>query len=730
MIVDELVTLLEFDVKGKDKAESFNLVLKKIEDSAKALVLSLTAAAASVGYFADRVSKEISENYEWAKSVGVAADSYQRFEYAATIVGGSLDSIKGDLEGWVRSAKASGMTLEEVFMREAKAVEGMSTEQARAMLNARGYSDTAIRMITQGEGKLKEYFAQVDVIPEKHLEAAREYAITWRKVTFEINKAMSAAVAAALPYIQNVLKTVGDFISTNKELFKSSVSAFFKSLAITLVMVLKPLSAIISAFMWLLRILDKATFGVGKYIIIIGALTLAFEMLAIAMVMKTAKGTALLMGNFSNMIGVLTKAIDYTTELILEITTMGVKQTFLNSQLVIATKAWWANTKAVWANLMASLKNLGYMIKEFMFYKVFNSELGIRIGLWWLETKAKVQNGFATASLSIKEGIHNTVMIVKNGLLKAQIFLYHKLWLGMLTYIAAVGKAIISGISWAGSVVGAIIPAMIGFGASIFSTVIPAIWGAVAATWAWTVALLANPITWIFIGVAAIIAAIVGLVYVMIKYWDEIVAVLKVIWDAIVRFFQILWEGIKKVFKFYINCYKMVWNGIKALGLAYINVIKKVFNFYVSIYKSIWNGIKAVCGFLVNGVKKALDTVKGLAIKVFNAIKSFIFKGINAIISVINKIPGINIKKFGEADLSTPENAYNSLQSIPTGKGMIPADNTGSIKTNGKVLNNTSYYQDNKKITINTNATSGPAIASYIKANDMTRGGYANAGAY
>ena len=59
MIVDELVTLLEFDVKGKDKAESFNIVIQKIEDSAKALVLSLTAAITSVAYFANRVSKEI-----------------------------------------------------------------------------------------------------------------------------------------------------------------------------------------------------------------------------------------------------------------------------------------------------------------------------------------------------------------------------------------------------------------------------------------------------------------------------------------------------------------------------------------------------------------------------------------------------------------------------------------------------------------------------------------------
>ena len=43
-------------------------------------------------------------------------------------------------------------------------------------------------------------------------------------------------------------------------------------------------------------------------------------------------------------------------------------------------------------------------------------------------------------------------------------------------------------------------------------------WGSCAAVWGFTVALLACPITWIVIGIVALIGALVACIY----YWDEI----------------------------------------------------------------------------------------------------------------------------------------------------------------------------------------------------------------
>lgn len=333
MIVDELITLLKFDVGGMAKAEAFDKILSNIEGRSKEIVLGLTGVITSVGYFADRVSKSVAQNYEWAKSNGVVADSYQRLEHAATIVGGSLDDMKSDLEDWVRSAKASGQTLEEVFLRETDNIKGMTAEQSRALLKARGYSDTSIKLIQQGEGKLKEFLAEAQVIPEGNLKAAEDYAKTWREVSSQVSQLMTSAVASALPALRDVLEIIRTFVQKNKELVKSTVTTFFKSVAIAVKILFLALSPLVRGIVFLLKLFDLATFGIGKYVVIIGTLTAAFIALGIAATIKAAKGIVFLMHTISMMI---TVASTFFTVII--------------PALVEVTAATWAWTAALLAN--------------------------------------------------------------------------------------------------------------------------------------------------------------------------------------------------------------------------------------------------------------------------------------------------------------------------------------------------------------------------------------------
>lgn len=714
MIVDELITLLEFDVKGKDKAISFDNILNKIEESAKAIVLSLTAAATSVGYFADRVSKELSQNYEWAKSVGVAADSYQKFEYAAEIVGGSLDDIKGNLEKWVRVAKSSGMTLEQIFIDEAKRIKGMSIEEARLMLSAKDYSDTSIRLITQGENKLREYFAQAEVIPEKHLEAAREYAITWRKVTFEINKAMSAAVVAALPYIQNVLKAVGNFISVNKEIFKSSVTVFFKSLAITLSMVIKPIKVIINTFMWLLRIFDKATLGVGKYILVIGALVTAFEALAVAITMKVVRSIASLMGKLP---GLLTSSIEYfhlINRLIVKLATAGVQQTILNTELFTAVKAWWMNVVAVWAQTKATAANTIQVIKNVIAAK---AQLFTMKGLT-LAVQNLTKNLIIGAVKVFPKIIAQTWIIFLH-LVKITTLMATRLLVLIPRLITAISIGLVKGIGQAIlalkafrlSMISTMINQVAAAAIALKTSLIPALAAAKIAAIKFSVALSANPIGLI----AAAIALIVLNIYIWIKYWREILTIYKKIWQFmtyISNLFNpilIIIRGIRVQLQWYINVFnffvrvsaiiRKYWNDLPGL----IEVIKnKIKDFFERIF-----GEKSIGEWILNGLKFALRKAKDLLLSiVFNPY----IEEINKLIGVLNKIPGVNIEKIEQ--FGQPA-SYNGAAVVP----------------NNNYQNNRSY-NDNRNIIINTNATSGPAIASYMKVNDFTRGGYAMSGAY
>jgi TP901 family phage tail tape measure protein len=89
------------------------------------------------------------------------------------------------------------------------------------------------------------------------------------------------------------------------------------------------------------------------------------------------------------------------------------------------------------------------------------------------------------------------------------------------------------------------------------------------------IALLANPITWIVLGIIALCAA----VYLIYKYWGPLSEWLKNLWDKIVAGFSGLWESFKNA-------------GAKIIG-------------------SLWEGIKSKVSWLI-------ENVKGVAAKVMN----------------------------------------------------------------------------------------------------------------
>lgn len=91
-----------------------------------------------------------------------------------------------------------------------------------------------------------------------------------------------------------------------------------------------------------------------------------------------------------------------------------------------------------------------------------------------------------------------------------------------------------------------------------------AIGGVTAATWKWTAALLANPITWI----VALIASLIAIIIVCIKHWDEIKEAsvkawdkIKEVWGNAGQWFEekvgrpigALWDNIVKVWRWSIN---------------------------------------------------------------------------------------------------------------------------------------------------------------------------------
>lgn len=121
-------------------------------------------------------------------------------------------------------------------------------------------------------------------------------------------------------------------------------------------------------------------------------------------------------------------------------------------------------------------------------------------------------------------------------------------------------------------------------GASMLGSFLVGIVSATAAQWGLNVALNANPIGLIVIGIAAAVGAII----VMIKYWDEIK---KAIWS----FTQFVWKI--SPFKFIIDLVEKIFPGFKAKVAAVFEYVKGlVLGFWEKI-KEVWGDIKKFFGF-------------------------------------------------------------------------------------------------------------------------------------
>lgn len=138
-------------------------------------------------------------------------------------------------------------------------------------------------------------------------------------------------------------------------------------------------------------------------------------------------------------------------------------------------------------------------------------------------------------------------------------------------------------------------PVLAGVGAAILIGIAPALWAAVTATWAWTAALLANPMTWIILAVAALVAAIVWL----IMNWDTAVAWITEVWGGFMSWltevtdgFVAWWNGIwEAVGQFFTDLWNNITSWVQGVWDGFINWIISVIVGYLVFWINTWNQV-------------------------------------------------------------------------------------------------------------------------------------------
>lgn len=179
--------------------------------------------------------------------------------------------------------------------------------------------------------------------------------------------------------------------------------------------------------------------------------------------------------------------------------------------------------------------------------------------------------------------------------------------------LGGAGQAVVNGVIAFMVVIGPLV-SIIGMAINVISflsAVLPVLGGGIAAAstavWGFTAALLANPITWIVIGIIALIAAIVLLIKnwdtvsaFLIGVWEKIKEVAVNVWDSIVEFFASLPEKVSDIFNALVEKVIWIWENFTPLGII------------VSHWDTIIDFFKSIPGRVVEIFNQVIEFIKTL----------------------------------------------------------------------------------------------------------------------
>lgn len=135
--------------------------------------------------------------------------------------------------------------------------------------------------------------------------------------------------------------------------------------------------------------------------------------------------------------------------------------------------------------------------------------------------------------------------------------------------------------------IGAFTAGIIAFNIASLITAAGGLPAIIAATWAWTVALLANPVTWIILGIGLLTTALVFLA---------------MNWDSVVKFVTSVWSGF------------IGWlsPGLKAIGDAFASVFNGVGQIITNVFNGVVWAIKTYINSILKLVNLVIDGLNGV----------------------------------------------------------------------------------------------------------------------
>lgn len=234
-----------------------------------------------------------------------------------------------------------------------------------------------------------------------------------------------------------------------------------------------------------------------------------------------------------------------------------------------------------------------------------------------------------------------------------------------------------------------------------------------AAQWVVNAAYLSNPITWILIGIVAVIALII---YALVAWQEQTAVLVGYIVGAIYWLGAVIYNILMGIGNFAIMAaewFVNTWNqAVFMVQMAWIafnlfvrmvfdaigNMVLRAAEFFLNKWNEAVYGVQMAFYKMQEGILTVMSGVASGVIGVVNSALSAIstlingaISGINALISLINNIPGVDISTIGNVDLKASTAAVDKLNNIKANLSKqtkaVPV-NLGSFNTATDYLSN------------------------------------------
>ncbi|QGH74503.1 tail length tape measure protein [Arthrobacter phage Kuleana] len=186
-------------------------------------------------------------------------------------------------------------------------------------------------------------------------------------------------------------------------------------------------------------------------------------------------------------------------------------------------------------------------------------------------------------------------------------------WLSQNTWVVGVFAAVVGGL---------LVGAFIAWAASV---------------WVATAALLANPVTWIIIGIVALVAALALLV----ANWDSVAAFLTGVWNNVVSWAMGVWSGLGDFFRGWISGVVSWFNsGISGLRAWLAGTWNNIAGFARGVWSGFLGFIGGIVGRISSSITGGINGVRSWLAGAWRNISSFAMSVWNGLVGWVRGIPG------------------------------------------------------------------------------------------